>query len=305
MRTRKREKRAPMDTDSEDSWTPGSGHIQQRGAHAALRLSFPLAILQKEKEKGERRKEHPSQQCSPSQDPHKPGIFTSTNTKSGTQTLTTPKTQLCQLLTTAGRDGVNHHPSLHSNLSDFTRRDGKRQRDTGQGHTMLALSPHQQTNTEHQESPCSCNVVSLCPQPGETSARIPSSVTSPFRSAHDVQRMREERDRSNTSRRHQATGRLFTSKLQCCQVFLLRGRGESGKPFVRHSISQFCDFTRKKRGEKAGFVTAIPTQKYLLHRKKEPTHTTTCPCMTSASPRSWQRRAHGALHLSPTLALPC
>ena len=55
MRTRKREKRAPMDTDSEDSWTPGSGHIQQRGAHAALRLSFPLAILQKEKEKGEKR----------------------------------------------------------------------------------------------------------------------------------------------------------------------------------------------------------------------------------------------------------
>ena len=44
-----------MDTDSEDSWTPGCGHIQQRGAHAALRLSFPLAILQKEKEKGERR----------------------------------------------------------------------------------------------------------------------------------------------------------------------------------------------------------------------------------------------------------
>ena len=91
--TKEGKKRAPMDTDSEDSWTPGSGHIQQRGAHAALRLSFPLAILQKEKEKGERRKEHPSRQCSPSQDPHKPGIFTSTNTKSGTQTLTTPKTQ--------------------------------------------------------------------------------------------------------------------------------------------------------------------------------------------------------------------
>ena len=186
----------------------------------------------------------------------------------------------------------------------FTRRDGKRQRDTGQGHTMLALSPHQQTNTEHQESPHSCNAVSLCPQPGETSARIPSSVASPFRSAHDVQRMREETDRSNTSRRHQATERPSTPKLQCCQVFLLRGRGESGKPSVRHSISQFCDCTRKKRGERAGFVTAIPTQ-YLLHKKKEPTHTTTCPCMTSASPRSLQRPVHGALHLSPTLALPC
>ena len=137
---------------------------------------------------------------------------------------------------------------------------------------MLALSPHQQTNTEHQESPHSCNAVSLCPQPGETSARIPSSVTSPFRSAHDVQRMREETDRSNTSRRHQTIDRIFTPKLQCCQVFLLRGRGESGQPFVRHSISQFCDCTRKKRGERAGCITAIPTQ-YLLHKKKEPTHT--------------------------------
>ena len=41
--------------------------------------------------KKRRRKE--KRECSPSQDPHKPGIFTSTNTKSGTQTLTTPKTQ--------------------------------------------------------------------------------------------------------------------------------------------------------------------------------------------------------------------
>ena len=48
----------------------------------------------------------------------------------------------------------------------FTRRDGKRQRDTCQGHTMLALSPHQQTNTEHQESPCSCKAVSLLPAAG-------------------------------------------------------------------------------------------------------------------------------------------
>ena len=244
-----------MDTDSEDSWTPGSGHIQQRGAHAALRLSFPLAILQKEKEKGERR-------MLTIPEPTQTRYFHFHKHQEWNTNTHHPKDSMMSAPHHCRQRRSERSPSSVTSFQSecFTRRDGKRQRDTGQGHTMLALSPHQQTNTEHQESPHSCNVVSLCPQPGETSARIPSSVTSPFRSAHDVQRMREETDHSNTSRRHQATERPSTPKLQCCQVFLLRGRSESGKPSVRHCISQFCDCTRKKRRERAGFVTAIPTQ---------------------------------------------
>ena len=117
---------------------------------------------------------------------------------------------------------------------------------------MLALSPHQQTNTEHQESPPhSCNVVSLCPQPVEKNARIPSSVTSPFRSAHDVQRMREETDRSNTSRRHQATGRLFTQSCNAVRSSSCEEEARAGNPppVTLSRSSVIAQGRREERGQ--------------------------------------------------------
>ena len=277
MRTRKREKRAPMDTDSEDSWTPGSGHIQQRGAHAALRLSFPLAILQKEKEKGERRKEKrtpiPAMLTIPG--PTQTRYFHFHKHQEWNTNTHHPKDSMMSALhhCRQRRSERSHHPSLHSNLSVSQGEMGReRQRDTGQGHTMLALSPHQQTNTEHQESPHSCNAVSLCPQPGETSARIPSSVASPFRSAHDVQRMREETDRSNTSRRHQATDRIFTQGCNDVRSSSCEEEARAGNP-LSVTPSRSSVISQGRRGERGQGSSRQCTQ-YLLHRKKEPTHTT-------------------------------
>ena len=151
-----------MDTDSEDSWTPGCGHIQQRGAHAALRLSFPLAILQKEKEKGEKR-------MLTIPGPTQTRYFHFHKHQEWNTNTHHPKDSMMSALhhCRQRRSERSHHPSLLSNLSVSQGEMGReRQRDTGQGHTMLALSPHQQTNTEHQESPCSCKAVSLLPAAG-------------------------------------------------------------------------------------------------------------------------------------------
>ena len=105
---------------------------------------------------------------------------------------------------------------------------------------------------------------------------------------------------------HQTRGRLF---IQSCNAVRSSpqeadARARNPPPGTASHSSVISQGRKEERGQ--GSSRQYPhSSTSCTRRKNQHTHTTKCPCMTSASPRSWQRRAHGALHLSPTLALPC